>query len=334
MASQVWEGAQQAGSAWLMGKAFEFGTNFIVKESLKYFGSESRLFKPIINTPAQRAKQVLEYIRTQQKLLNAQDEINTFKQFESQLSILKRDPVANASKIFNREKELNQLAAGMNMSYFTKWNLKYKADPLTRSKFDRRIQQNYSEMMPGMKNRLEQQGYDMDGIDFVQFRNANSGGTSSVDLDLVPVRSGTKAEPALTIDRKKMVRKKDGSLVSLEQFTDDAQNAMNLKYRQKTGLSAPASDMNLVTSIHMEAFATPKLLEKGVDFSTFTPDEIASVVKVLEVKMAGIDKNKMLNNTAKMQDKCREASKEVENMLIPKLKSDLNQAPKGSIKEK
>ncbi len=334
LASQVWEGAQQAGSAWLMGKAFEFGTSLVVKGSLKYFGSESRLFKPVVNTPAQRAKQVLEYIRTQQKLLNAQDEINTFKQLESQLSILKRDPVANASKISQMEKELNQLAAGLNMSYFTKWNLKYKADPLTRSKFDRRVQQNYSEMTPGMKNRLEQQGYDMDGIDFVQFRNANSGGTSSMDMDLVPVRAGTKAEPALNIDGKKMVRKKDGSLVSLEQFNDDAQKAMNLEYRQKTGLSAPASDMNLVTSVHKEAFATPRLLEKGVDFSTFTPDEIASVGKVLEVKMAGIDKNKMLTNTAKMQAKCREATKEVENMLIPKLKSDLNQAPKGSIKEK
>ena len=332
--SKVWQGAKQAGTAWVMGKAFELGAGVVAKGSQKVFGGDSRLFKPIVQTPSQRSKAILDGIRTQSKNLNAADEVATFSKLESELAILKRDPVANGTRIAQMEKELNQLAGGLNMNYYTKWNLKYKADALTRSKYDRRVQQNYAEMTPGMKSRLDQQGYKMDGIEFVQFRNANSGGTSSMDLDLVPVRVGTRNEPAFTVNGRKMVMKKDGSMVTLEQFTDDAQKAMNAEYRRITGLSAPASEMNLVTSVHKEAFSTTKLLDKDVDFSTLTPDEIASVAKVLEVKMDGINKNVMLTNTTKMQAKCRESSKEIENMLLRKLRSDLQNAPAGSPQQK
>lgn len=328
--TKVWQGAKQAGTAWAMGKAFELGAGVIAKGSQKVFGNDSRLFKPIIQTPSQRSKAILDGLRTQGNNLNAADEVATFSKLESELALLKRDPVANGARIAQMEKELNQLAAGLNMSYYTKWNLKYKADALTRSKFDRRVQQNYAEMTPGMKSRLDQQGYKMDGIEFVQFRNANSGGTSSMDLDLVPVRAGTRNEPAFTVNGQKMVIKKDGTMVTLEQFTDDAQKAMNAEYRRITGLDAHASEMNLVTSVHKEAFSTTKLLDKNVDFSTLSPDEIASIGKVLEVKMDGINKNQMLTNTTKMQAKCRESSKEIENMLLKKLNSDLQKAPAGS----
>jgi hypothetical protein len=334
MSNKVWQGAKQAGAAWVMGKSFELGAGLVAKGSQKFFSNESRLFKPIIKTNTQRSKEMLDGIRTQNKTLNANDEVGTFRKLETELAILKRNPVANSPKIAQMEKELNQLAAGLNMNYFTKWNLKYKSDPLTRSKFDRRVQQNYAEMAPGMKSRLEQQGYNMEGIEFKQFRNANSGGTSSMDLDLVPVRIGTRNEPAITINGKKMVMKKDGNMVSLEQFTDDAQKAMNAEYHRVTGLSAPASEMNLVTSVHKEAFSTAKLLDHNVDFSTFTPDEVASIGKVLQVKMDGINKNQMLTNTTKMQARCRESSKEIENMLLRKLNSDLQKAPAGSPQRK
>lgn len=332
--TKMWQGAKQAGTAWAMGKAFELGAGVVAKGSQKVFGSDNRLFKPVVKTPSQRSKEILDGLRTQGKHLNAADEVATFSKLESQLAILKRDPVANGARIAQMEKELNQLAAGLNMNYYTKWNLKYKADALTRSKYDRRVQQNYSEMTPGMKNRLDQQGYNMEGIEFVQFRNANSGGTSSMDLDLVPVRAGTRNEPAFTVNGQKMVMKKDGTMVTLEQFTDDAQKAMNAEYRRITGLDAHASEMNLVTSVHKEAFSTTKLLDKDVDFSTLSPDEIASIGKVLEVKMDGINKNIMLTNTTKMQAKCRESSKEIENMLLRKLRSDLQQAPAGSPQQK
>jgi len=170
----------------------------------------------------------------------------------------------------------------------------------------------------------------MDGIEFKQFRNASSGGTSSMDLDLGPVMKGTMKEPGVN----KMIRKKDGSVVTMEQFMNDGQKAMNAEYKQLFGITAPSSDMNLVSSVHKESFLTTKLLDKNVDFSTITPEELASVGKVLDVKMSGIANNNMLTNTSKLQAQCRESSKEIENMLLKKLQQDLAKAPAGSVKQK
>jgi hypothetical protein len=81
------------------------------------------------------------------------------------------------------------------------------------------------------------------------------------------------------------------------------------------------------------------MLDRNIDIASFTPGELASVGKVLEVKMTGISNNKMLTNTNKIQALCRESSKEIENFLLKKLQSDFDKAPKGSqqqnnIKEK
>lgn len=330
VASQTWEAVYQAGSGYFMGKVFEAGVGVIAKGSLVAFGSESRLFKPVIKTPSQRSKDVLDAMRTTQKLANAQDEINTFQRIQGELTTLKKNPTLNSAKIQQLEKQSQQLSAGMNASYYTKWLLKYKATPETRWKFDKTVQSNYSEMTPGMVKRLEAQGYDMNGIEFKQFRNGSSGGTSSMDLDLGPVMKGTMQEPGVN----KMIMKKDGSVVTIEQFMKDSQKAMNDEYKQLYGLSAPSSDMNLVTSAHKEAFSTPKLLDHKIPMSSFSADEIASVGKVLTVKMDGINKNQMMTNTTKMQAQCRESSKEIENMLLRKLKEDLGKAPANSPQQK
>jgi hypothetical protein len=328
--AKVWDGVVQAGTAMFLGKVFELGAKIVTKGSLVAFGNESRLFKPVMQSPTQRSKQVLDAMRTTQRLENAKDEIKTYQRLESELAILKRDPMPNPQKIAQQEAQLKQLVAGLNASYYAKWQLKYKADPLVRSKFDRRVQSNYSEMTPGMTRRLEQQGYNMEGIEFRQFRNASSSGTSSMDLDLGPVMKGTMQEPGIN----GMIRKKDGSFVTMEQFMNDGQQAMNAEYKQLHGISAPSSDMNLVTSVHKEAFSTPKLLDKNIDFSTIKPEEIASIGKVLEVKVKGISDNKMMTNTTKLQAQCRESSKEIENMLIKKLQQDLTKAPAGSTEQK
>lgn len=332
--SQVWNGVKQAGTAIFIGKVFEFGVGVVAKGSYVAFGKDSRLFKPIVQTPSQRSKQVLDAMRTTQNLANAQDDIKAFQNLEIELATLKRNPAANAQKIGQLEGELQQLSASINASYHAKWLLKYKTPPGIRRQFDLRVQKNYSEMTPGMIRRLEQQGYNMDGIEFRQFRNSTSGGSSSMDLDLGPVMKGTGNEPGIKMFKSKMIVKKDGSVVTLEQFTDDAQKAMNAEYKSMTGISAPSSDMNLVTSAHKEAFSTPRLLDHKIDFSSYTAEEIASVGKVLSVKMDGINRNQMLTNTAKMQAKCRESSKEIENMLLRKIRDDLAKAPAGSAKQK
>ena len=327
--SQAWEGAKQAGYAWCVGKVFELGVTGVTKGLLAWRGPNSRLFKPVIQTSAQKSRQLQDVLRSKQQELEAKDIVQTFEKLENELTTLKLDEVKNALKIGQMEGELQQLTASMNASYHAKWQFKYKASPRTMRAFDRRVQQNYATMEPGMVQRMEDIGYKMDRIEFKQFRNANSGGSASMDLDLVPVQADMRGK-----NTKTTFMKKDGTIVSAKEFMDDCQAAMNAEYKQLTGMSAPKSDMNLVTSAHDEAFATSKLLDKNIDMSQFTEEEIASVGKVLRVKAEGIDANNMLTNTNKMQAKARETAKEIENMMLRKLKSDLSNAPAGSAQAK
>jgi hypothetical protein len=71
-------------------------------------------------------------------------------------------------------------------------------------------------------------------------------------------------------------------------------------------------------------------LNKDVDFSQLAPEDVASIGKVLDVKVTSIENNPRLSNTSRMQAKCREASKEIDNMLLNKLQQDLAAAKPGS----
>lgn len=329
ISTRIWEGVKSAGTGYLMGKAIQLGAQLTARGAMVMFGENSRLFKPIVYTTSQRTKIMLDQLRTQQQKLNAGDEIKTFQKLETQLALLKRDPLANAQKIGALEKEINQLAAGLNMSYHAKWHMKYKAHPLVRSKFDRRVQANYSEMNPGMIDRMDKMGYDMSNIEFRPIRNSSSAGSSSMDLDYVPYKKGTNQQM-----NSSFIRKKNGSIVTLEQFQSDAQKSMNVEYREITGLSATASDMQVTTAIHKEAYTSTELLKSDIDFSKVTDDDLKSVSKVLEYKMEGIDKKQTLTHTTRMQAKAREASKEIQNMLLAKLRSDLQNARPGSPQQK
>lgn len=320
--SQIWEGVKSAGTDYIVGKVFETGVGVVSRSSAAVFGKESHLFKPLLKTPSQRSKEVLDMMRTTRSRLEAEDAVSSFRNLDEQLRILQTDKVANAAKIQSAKKELNQLAASMNADYHAKWFFKYKADPKLRNSFDQLVQENYREMIPKMSESLKNKGYDMSDITFRQFRNASSGGSSSMDLDLAPVLKGTGKEPAFFI--------KNGKKVNAKEFMTDAQQAMDQDYYNMFRISAKQSEMNLTTSVHPEAFSTSALLEHDVDFSQLTSEDIASIGKVLDVKVTTIEKNPALTATSKMQAKCREATKEIDNMLLKKLQQDLAKAKPGS----
>ena len=321
--SQIWEGAKRAGTEYIVGKIFETGVSVVSKGATALMGKESRLFRPLINTPAQRSQELMHQMRTTRSKLDAEDAVKSFNKLNDELIVLQMDEVANAAQIQSRKNELKQLAAAMNADYHAKWFFKYKADRKLRNSFDRRVQENYNEMIPKMAESLKGKGYDMSDIRFRQFRNASSGGTSSMDLDLAPVSVRTGNEPSYFI--------KNGKRVDAREFMQDAQQAMNQDYYEMFHISANRSEMNLTTSMHGEAFSTPELLNEDVDFSQLAPKDVASIGKVLDVKVNSIEKNPMLSNTTKMQAKCREASKEIDNMLMKKLEQDLAKAKPGSL---
>ena len=324
--SQFYEGIKQAGTGYLVGMGIQFGVQKFTSATMAIFGSDSRLFKPAFNMKTQ-IKSTVDKMGTAKNYEEARQAINAMKGLKDELQTLRNATAKNPGRIQELEKEISQYAAALNGDYYAKWQFKYKAEPEMAAFFDKYVQRNYRNMTPDMVQSLKNKGYVMDHIDFKQFRNPTSAGTASMDLDLGPVNTFTGKEPAF-------VYKTDGSRVDIKTFMNDAQGSMNETYRKMFGISAPISDMNLVTSAHKEAFSTTKLLDKNVDFTSLSAEEIGSVGKVLKVKVEGIEGNKMLTNTTKLQAKCRETSKEIDNMLMKKLDADLKMASPGSFEHK
>lgn len=324
--SQIFEGLKQAGTGYAIGLGMQWGVKKFTNATLQLFGKDSRLFKPVFDVNAQ-IRSTADKMRTKQNYLAASDAIGSLKNMKNELQTLRSASVRNTARIQELEKEISHHVAALNGDYYAKWQFKYKQDPEITAFFDRYVQRNYRNMTPDMVKSLQNKGYVMDHIEFKQFRNPTSAGSASMDLDLGPVDRLTGKEPS-------WVLKNDGTRVDIKTFMNDAQTSMNETYRKMFGISAPLSDMNLVTSAHQEAFSTTKLLDKNVDFTTLATDDVASIGKVLKVKVEGIEGNKLLTQTTKLQAKCREASKEIDNMLMKKLDADLKMAAPGSLDQK
>lgn len=323
---QIYEGIKQAGTGYLIGMGMQWGVQKITGATMAIAGSESRLFKSVFSVKGQ-VKSTVDQMRTAPNYRNAADGLKALNGLKNELQTLQTSAAKNPARIQQLEKEISQYTATLNGEYYAKWQLKYKAEPELAAFFDRYVQRNYRNMTPDMVQSLKNKGYVMDYIEFKQFRNPTSTGTAGMDLDLGPVDRFSGKEPAYFY-------KTDGTRVDAKVFMKDAQASMNETYRKMFGVSAPMSDMNLVTSAHSEAFSTTKLLDKNVDFNALSAKEIGSIGKVLKVKIAGIENNKMLTSTTKLQAKCREASKEIDNMLLKKLDADLKLASVGSFEQK
>ena len=311
---KIWNGAKQAGMDYVVGKAFELGATGIAKTASAFLPDgivNFNLTKGLSST----GRQKLDVLRTQRERLEAEDAVKSFSKLNNEYIGMLADGKTPKAKLDEARQQINQLAASLNSDYHAKWYMKYKADPNLRAHFDQAVQANYRQMTPKMTESLTQQGYNMKDIEFKQFRNSSSSGSSSMDLDLAPVSKSTGKEPKFY---------KNGEEVTAREFMNDAQKTMNRVYKeQHEGLSAKASEMNLTTSAHPEAYSTPELLKKDVDYSKLNADDIASIGKVLESKVNTIQSNVRMTETTKMQAKSREATKEIDNMLIPKLKQEL-----------
>jgi len=316
ISSKIWNGTYEAGKGYLIGKVFELSAAGITKATLSRIGKNSRLLKPIVKPSKLRAKQILSSKIAKVREQRAKDNMQLFEKLESRFA------KATGADKTALNKELQQLAAELNLSHEAKWLLKYKANPKLRNSFDTRVQTNYNEMTPKMISELKAKGYNMDNIEFIQFRNANSAGSSSMDLDYVPVIKGTKQEPGIN----GKIIKKDGSIVSIETFMKDTQQSMQKVYYAKHKINAKLSDMQVITSAHGEAYANIKMLDPDFDFSKISAKDYKSIGEVLQVKMDGINNNKMLTKTMQLRAKCRESAKEIENMFLKKLRADLSKA--------
>ncbi len=313
----LWSGAKEAGTGYLIGKAMQFGAGMTGKGALAYFGEDSRLFKPLV-APGRNVTQAFAAAKMQQDVADALSLINHFKGKQVATAKMRAQLPAGSQELALAEKELKQLAASLNSSYHCKLLLKYHTHPSVRRYFSSLVDKSYEEATPEMLRVLKAQGYDTSNLRFKSCRNSSSAGSSSMDLDLA-----LQETPGMVI-------LKNGKAVDMAQFQKDAQQALNEAYHKVTGFSAIRSEVNLTTGVHSESYATKALLKKNVNFGQLTPEEVASIGKVLGVKMDKIQGDPVLSQIAKMQAQCRESAKEIENMLLKDLQQKLARSTPGS----
>lgn len=314
---KIWEGVKQAGKDYLVGKLFEVGTGILTKTCTAISNKATMKFTKV-------NKKKLDMLRTQRQKLEAEDAVKAFNDLNNDY-IHQLAQHQDPSRLIKQREQINQLAASLNADYHAKWYFKYKASPTLRAHFDQAVQANYRNMKPSMIASMDSKGYKMDGIDFKCIRNPSSAGSASMDLDYCPINKAGE-QPKFF--------KKDGTEVPAADFMKDCQASMNEVYFKQHTISAKASEMNLTTSAHPEAFSNKELLNKNVDWAKIKPKDVADIGRVLEVKVTSIEGNVHMTKTTQMQAKCREANKEIGNMLLPKLKSDLSRCKPNSAEYK
>ena len=256
-----------------------------------------------------------ENVMTQDKINKSGAMIKRYKELE--LARTKADWAGNSTEVAKLDKELNQLVASANSDYQFKWQLKYGESAATQARFDSRLQKNvYPKSISKMNQKLSEMGYDMSDVQWRTYRNSSSTGSSSMDLDLGPVSKGNPHVEPVYI--------KNGKPVPGSTFQKDAQDAFQRAHMEEFGISARASEMNITNLSHPESYATAEILTPDYNWATATEKTLNSVKRVINVKMNAIEGNVRLTGVEKVQAKCRELSKELQNMALPKLKSDLS----------
>jgi tetratricopeptide (TPR) repeat protein len=319
----LWQGAKDAGTSWAISKSFQIGANLTARGALAVFGKDSRLFRPV-GWQRPTVAQQFAAARFQQDIDDARSLVNHFRDSQVAAMRARTQFPAGSPELAAAERQVRELAASLNSSYHCKWMLKYEAHPSVRRAFSRAVDQNYDEMMPGFEQALRGMGYDTSNLRFRPLRNASSAGSSSMDLDLA------LDEPAgleiVRIDPNTGAR----TVVDVPQFQDDAQRALNRAYHDATGFSAIRSEVNLTTSAHGESFSSKALLRERVDFSRVDPRDVADIGRVVDVKGSKIADDPVMSPIARIQGRCRESAKEIDNMLLKKLRQDLAAATPGS----
>lgn len=319
---RAWMAAKRAGTAMLLQYSMQKGV-----QKLMSLTTSSGNIKVQDKSGKLTAAQKRDILITKKDQLEAQDVIANYKSLEAART--KADWEKNTAEVARLDKELDQLAASMNSSFHAKHQLKYSTAPdaaALRARFDQRIQNIYKQEIPELTDMMASKGWNMSDVEWKQFRNASSVGSSSMDLDLgVISKSNNYVEPVFI---------KNGEVATAQEFLADAQNSLNKIHMTKYGISAKASEMNITNSAHPEAFATPAMLEKDFNWNMATPQELKSIPKVIDAKAKAIDGNIRFTETMKKQAKCRELSKEMENMLLPKYRENLKTLKPNSEKYK
>jgi len=213
---------------------------------------------------------------------------------------------AKQAEVDRLTREAEKSAAGLNASWYAKFQLKTVGPSIAGHAFDQRISQVYDQTLPDFLGELKKLGYDVSKLRFKPMRNPSSAGSVSMDLDLALVESNG------------LVITKAGRSVSRGSFQIEAQEVWNKAYEVRTGQSAEQSLLNITTNMHKEAY-TGKLLQSNVPWDSLTPAEIAQATDAVRVKVSDIPLPKL----EKFVENARGLEKEMRTKFLPYLRQQI-----------
>jgi tetratricopeptide (TPR) repeat protein len=239
---------------------------------------------------------------------------------------------APAAEVQRLRLEVERKVFSVHSSYGAKLIMKHQTLPADQRNYVRILREVHEELAPQLVSTLRA-GRVVDGktvgryegnIRFVPIRNASSGETPGIDFDFAAVEQpnfrrgpGGKLVPNVWL-------KRDGVSSSARALREDAQQAWNRLYRQRTGYSATVSLENITISSHAEAYADRSWINVKNGQFTDRPDpawaQQASDVTRYKANEMQNDNKLLLGYYQRKQEVCRGTAKDINT----KLKTVLN----------
>ncbi len=356
MAVEVFDGYQKGGyltkagvagaiekgaTAFGLGKLFEYG--------VKKMGS-------IITAPAKRKQELtakLKDFRQKEALKTEQEFMKSLPQFKNELEEGKKLAkefeqlnwkLAQAKagslpkgEIDKLEKAVLDKISSVNESFHAKKYLKYQGSPFAQkaavyqtNKVNKLVDEEFHQMMKA-------EGFDMNKLEFKEFRNATSKGSMGIDRDFGVVDKGSFWKAAVNKEGRPILDKagkpvmvrnnwimKNGKPISLNELQNDGSKIYRRAYEKVTGKNADKSFQTFTTKAHSESFVDKNVLNDLRD-----PNNVAQLERcwgeqaghTMQFKGLEMLHSPHLSKISGYQEAGRGLSKEIEKKLIPFLQN-------------
>ncbi|MEJ5170774.1 MAG: hypothetical protein WHU10_07290, partial [Fimbriimonadales bacterium] len=281
-----WLGAaQDAASAFVIGKAFEYGAGKAA-QWLKGKGAAGASFTEAELAEFNRRRAAGE--RTAKAFVEAQKALQAAG---------KRG--ASAQEIRRLQERAMRAAQAVNEDPHAKNFLKYRGDPASQRGYNAHLSATHAEVEARFHENMQRRGWSR--APMKEFRNASSRGSVGMDYDI-------------GLDESQVGRlTKGGQPRPLHEWQREAQQAWDEAYQQVTGRSAKRSWETVTTSAHAEAYKDLNWLSSNKEgIQRAWAQQAADVTRYKNWHMAasGLDK------LTALQENSRGTAKDIETKLL------------------
>ncbi|MEJ5171834.1 MAG: hypothetical protein WHU10_12670, partial [Fimbriimonadales bacterium] len=280
-----WLGAaENAATAFVIGKAFEYGV-----------GKCSQWAKGKVGGAGFSQADLAEFNR---RRASGERTAKAFVEAQKALEAAGKRG-ASAQEIRRLQERAMRAAQAVNEDPHAKNFLKYRGDPASQRGYNAHIGATHAEVQEKFHEIMAKRGWNR--APMKEFRNASSKGSVGMDYDI-------------GLDESRVVAlTKDGKPQTLRQWQAEAQQAWDEAYQQVTGRSAKRSWETVTTSAHAEAYKDLEWLSRDKEgIRKMWAQQAADVTryKNWHTAASGIDK------LTALQENSRGTAKDIETKLL------------------